>query len=803
MRRHWLGWTTLWLVGWLLMDDDLLLAQTRYQRPPQEVLAVLDVPPTPLVSASPKRDRLLLLQGDRYPPIADLAAPMLRLAGLRINPRNNGPHAQPRYHDLKFLTVADGKTLAVDLPKDSRISLARWSPDSTHIALARTTDTHIELWIAETATGKAWRIPQVKLNTSYGEPLAWLPGSRTLLCHAIPKDRGQPPEKSPVPLGPKVQESSGKTSPVRTYQDLLHDEHDQDQFDFYATSQALLVDIATSKVTPLGKPAIFRDIEPAPDSKHFLIDRIHRPYSYLLPVTHFPHDVEVWDSQGTLTHKLASLPLAEEIPIEGVPTGPRHHHWLPTEPATAVWVEALDGGDPRKKVPHRDKLLRQTAPFAGEPVAWFKTEHRFAGLSWTENGQAFVRDYDRDRRWKRTFLVDAHNPAKESRLIWDLSIHDRYRDPGSLVLRTLPNGHRVVHQHQGKVFLDGKGSSPGGDRPFLEQLDLETLKAIRLFHCAEKTYEDVVALLAADGSQFLTRYESPTEPPNYLVRRPHADEKKALTEFPDPMPQLRKIQKQLVRYKRADGVELSFTLYLPPSYEKGQRLPAVLWAYPLEYTDPSTAGQVTGSPYRFTVIGGPSHLFFLLQGYAVLDGATMAVVGDPETANNTYLQQVVSSARAAIDKADEMGIIDRHRVGVGGHSYGAFMTANLLAHSDLFRAGIARSGAYNRTLTPFGFQSERRTLWEAPEIYFKISPLMSAHTIKTPLLLIHGEMDNNSGTFPMQSERLYHAIKGNGGTARLVILPHESHGYQARESVEHALYEMVTWFNRYVRDATK
>lgn len=129
------------------------------------------------------------------------------------------------------------------------------------------------------------------------------------------------------------------------------------------------------------------------------------------------------------------------------------------------------------------------------------------------------------------------------------------------------------------------------------------------------------------------------------------------------------------------------------------------------------------------------------------------------------------------------------------------MTANLLAHSDLFRAGIARSGAYNRTLTPFGFQSERRTFWEAPEMYAKVSPFWYADKIKEPILLIHGEADNNQGTFPIQSERMFAAIRGNGGTARLVMLPLEAHGYAAKESTEHTLFEMVQWFDKWVKNA--
>lgn len=470
--------------------------------------------------------------------------------------------------------------------------------------------------------------------------------------------------------------------------------------------------------------------------------------------------------------------------------------WHPTEPATLLWVEAMDGGDPRKKVPHRDRVMRLKAPFAEAPAELVKTEHRFAGLQWSDSGEWFLLgEFDRDRRWRRTFFVQ----GTSTRVLWDLSANERYRHPGSPLTRELANGFRAILQHGEFIYLQGEGASPEGSRPFLDRLNVKTFATERLFRCDESSYESVVALLRDDASRVLTRRETTSEPPNFLIRA--GSEIRRLTAFADPAPILRRIKKQLVTYKRADGVELSFTLYLPPDYQEGTRLPTVVWAYPREYTDPSTAGQVTSSPHRFTTIGGPSHLFFVLAGYAILDNATMPVVGDPETVNNTYLEQVISSAKAAIDHAAAMGVTDPDRVGVGGHSYGAFMTANLLAQSELFRAGIARSGAYNRTLTPFGFQSERRTLWEAPDLYIKVSPFMAAHKINEPILLIHGEADNNPGTFPMQSERLYQALVGNGGTVRYVTLPLESHGYSARESVEHTLYEMIAWFDRHVKNA--
>jgi dipeptidyl aminopeptidase/acylaminoacyl peptidase len=461
----------------------------------------------------------------------------------------------------------------------------------------------------------------------------------------------------------------------------------------------------------------------------------------------------------------------------------------------------LDEGDPKAKVPHRDRILQFRSPFIGSPQEIARTEFRFSGLTWSEkSGTALLSESDRPTRRTRTWLLSVDSSA-DPRKIWDRNSQDRYSHPGTPVTWLTPGGQRVLLQNGDTILLMGDGASPEGDRPFLDEFNLGTLQPRRLFQCARKTYEGVLGLLDRDATKFLTRYETPAEPPNVLVRSKDGSERRALTQFVNPTPQLRDIRKELVRYKRADGIDLSFTLYLPPGYKKGERLPTVVWAYPLEYTDPAVAGQVSGSPYRYTSMSGTSHLFFLTQGYAVLDGATMPVLGDSETVNNTYIEQIVASARAAIEKAAEMGVTDPGRVGVGGHSYGAFMTANLLSHCDFFRAGIARSGAYNRTLTPFGFQAERRTLWEAPEVYLKMSPFLYAHKIDEPILLIHGEADNNSGTFPIQSERYYHALKGNGKTVRYVTLPLESHGYAARESIEHTLYEMISWFDRHVKNA--
>ncbi len=797
--RHW--------VALFLLIPVMSLAQVSYQKPPPAVLDVLNAPVTPGVSISPARDRLLLVDRERYPSISELAQPMLGLAGIRFNPQSRGPYRTPQNIGITIQTIPAGDKTPVKLPPGARHEPPVWAPDGSQFAFAIYQPTRIELWVADARTGAARKMDGIALNAIDGIAFQWMPDGRALLCRTVPEAQGPAPSAPATATGPNIQESFGKTTPVRTYQDLLKNVHDETLFEFYATSQLVLVDAATGRRQDLGQPDVFSAIDPAPSGEFFLVTTTRKPFSRLLGAGGFPSEIAVWDRRGKVVHTVASLPSHEGVPIEGVLTGPRAVRWRPTTPATLVWAEALDGGNPKVKASHRDRLLSLSAPFRGERTELLRLEHRYSGaLIWGEqDGMAFVSDYDRDRRWQRTFLIKADRPKIAPRLVWERSVRDRYRHPGTPLLRTLHNGERVIWQTGSTIYLAGSGASTSGDYPFLDRFDLETFKAERLFQSDSRSFESVVALVSAEtttGVRFITEHETPSTPANYLLRTAGATETIPLTHFPDPTPQLRKISKRLVTYKRPDGIPLSFTLYLPPDYQPGQRLPTLVWAYPLEYNDADTAGQVSGSTNRFTTFGGSSHLFFLLRGYAVLDGATMPIVGSPETMNDTFILQIVDSARAAIDKAVELGVTDPDRVGVGGHSYGAFMTANLLAHSDLFRAGIARSGAYNRSLTPFGFQGERRTFWEAPEIYARLSPFMHAHKINEPILLIHGERDDNSGTFPIQSERLYQAIKGNGGNVRYVTLPFEAHGYAARESIEHTLYEMLSWFDQHVKNAS-
>ena len=804
MRRPILSVLVLATTTFVLADD------FPYQKPPKEVLDVLNAPLTPTISVSPQRDYAIFLQPVRYPVIAEVAQPMLRLAGIRIDSNTNGMHLAPTYTSFSVKRISDGADVKVTLPAEPKLSAPIWSPDGKQFAFTNTLAHGIELWLGSTATGQTHRVDGVAVNgvrlaaggggrgggAGGNGAIEWLGDNRTLIVHLIPAGRGPAPAETSIPKGPHVQESLGHAGPAPTYEDLLSTPHDEDLFDYYATAQLAYLDAASGRTTPFGKPGIYTMVRPSPDEKHMLVGRIHKPYSYQLPGGRFPQEIEVWDRAAKVDYKVASLPLEERTPIGGVRTGPRNYEWLPEKSATLVWVEALDGGNPREKVPNRDEILAFGAPFQGQPKEVFRTKERFRGLQPLADGKALVEDYERTSRVVRTMEIDLDRPGSEAKVIISRNERDEYKNPGTPLSKTNPDGRRQIMQVGDEILMSGTGASPTGDHPFIDKLNLATGRSTRMYQSDSKGYEIVEAVLDDSGTKLLTRRESPTDPPNYYMRS--GADLKALTHFTNPVPQTLKIKKELVNYKRADGVPLSFTLYLPPDYKPGTRLPAVVWAYPYEFSDVDTASQVTGhAAQSYTELN--YHQLFVLHGYALIDNAAMPIIGDPDTVNNTYVEQLTMDAQAAVDKAVEMGVVDREKVGVFGHSYGAFMTANLLAHTSIFHAGVAESGAYNRTLTPFGFQSEQRTFWQAQDVYTKMSPFWFADKIKTPILLIHGEADDNTGTFPIQSERLYAAIRGNGGTVRLVMLPNEAHGYRGKETMEHVLFEEMNWFDKFLK----
>ena len=811
-----------------------------YNQPPKNILDVMRAPSPPMPRVSPTQDAILLVSWQDYPSIARVSTPFLRLAGVRVEPKNHSKHDTPggygitpcaRSFELVHIAAASPKDAA---PKDAapiHIALSEgacpgapiWAADGKRFAFVNIAPEAVELWIGDAKTGEVHKVPGARLNPMFNDEMQWMPDQRTLLVKLVPEGMGAPPPEPIVPAGPSIQETTGEKGQSSTYEnrDTLGNKHDEDVFDYYAAAQLAIVnvatDAATAAITLVGKPANYLSLAPAPGGRHVLVTTIHKPYSYVTTYDRFPQEVEVWDVSDrshVVAHTIASLPLADRVPIAGVPVGPRDFSWRATEPATLVWAEALDGGDWKVNVPARDKIMLLKAPFNSSAVEITRTEQRYVGFFWGEQaGTALLNEYDENRHWRRSFVINVDGPQPKPRLLWDLSSDEKYANPGIPVRRQLANGSRVVLQEGDSIYLAGVGSSPDGDRPFLDRLDLKTVKSERLFRSDKNSFEQFLSFTGPDTRTFLSWHQSPMDPPNAFARTlgesmiggapageaAFASTTVAITHIPDPTPEVRAIKKRLVKYKRADGLDLSFTLYTPPGYKEGTRVPTILYAYPLDYAEASKAGQVAGSQQTFTQLR--QYRLLLLAGYAIVDNAAFPIVGDPKKAYDTYLEQLVADAKAAVDEAVRLGVADPERIGVTGHSHGALMTANLVAHSDLFRAGVATSGSYNKTLTPFGFQNERRSVWEATDVYLKVSPFFSADKLKTPLLIMHGAEDANPGTTPLQGQKLYEAIRGNGGTTRLVMLPHEPHWYTAMESNQQLVYEMLRWFDKYVKNA--
>lgn len=790
------------LCSFLLVLPALAQDAIPYQHPPKVLEDLLLAPPTPSVSVDNKGRYMLLSARRSYPSVAELARPELRIAGLRLNPNNFGPSRASYIVNFTIKDLTTGKERQVTgLPKDLQASGPTWNPSRTRIAFAHTLNDRIDLYEIDVERATVRRVNRNPLNLAYGPGYQYLDDDTLLFPAAI-----EPASKAPIrplaPAGPVVQENLGKVAPSRTYQDLIKNSYDERLFEFYATSQ--LVENRKGTETNIGKPAIYASVKPSPDGRYLLTDTLKKPFSYLVPASGFPSTVAVMDVSGKMVKVLAEQPSSETAPtaFDSVQDIPRSYSWRDDEPATITWVKPLDGGLMRNPAEYRDALYALGAPFSGTPKELFKTRMRYQGIYWGDANLALVTE---GLDSKQTVRVNRYNPTTGVLdILNERSSSDAYNDPGNPVL--LENQyHRYVLRpvNGGKALLmTSAGASPKGNLPFLAQMDLTTKKSDILWRCEEGYLESVVRVLDPERKTFITLRESPTETPNYYIRSLSDNSRKPLTTFPNPQPMLRKVTRQKVQYKRKDGLDLTATLYLPEGYDpkRDGRLPVLMWAYPREFKSASDAGQVRGSQYGFTRVGWSSPVFWALRGYVVMDEAEFPIVGEGDKLpNDTFVQQLIWNAEAAIAKVSEMGVGDPNRVAVGGHSYGAFMTANLLAHSRLFKAGIARSGAYNRTLTPFGFQNEARTYWEAPEIYFGMSPFSYADKIKDALLLIHGDADNNPGTFPIQSERLYNAVKGQGGTVRYVSLPYESHSYASQENLLQMLWEMDRWLETYVK----
>ncbi len=776
-----------------------------YKTPPKEIMELADVKLPPQVYMNEKGDYALLLYRNQYKSIEELSETELRLGGLRINPVTNISSRQRYNSELAILDVKKGTEKKVEeLPKNSRLSNFSWSPDQSIMAFTNTTLNGVELWILNLKKSELKKLSTDNLNANVGRPFTWFRDGKSLLIKTLPSNKQKLIDgKKAIPTGPTVSINEGQKAQNRTYQDLLKNGNDEFNFEQLVLSEIFKVDLK-GNLAKWKDLAMYRGLEFSPDGNYILVTRIEKPFSYLVPYYKFPYVTTILDKDGNKIKKILEVPLIEELPkgFMAERKGMRDLSWRSDKPATLYWAEVLDEGDPEVKVEYRDEVFELEAPFNGEKRSVLKTINRFSWINWGDDNTAVAIDYWWNTRNLKTYIFNPSDNSKKPTIISDRNYQDRYNDPGNFQTERNKFGKNVLQINGDLMYLIGRGYSDEGIRPFVDEYNYKTTDSKRLWQAdGKETYERIIDFKDVKAGLLLTRIESKSQYPNYYFRNINTGKLDAVTKFKNPFLNLQDVHKEVIKYKRDDGLELSGTLYLPTGYEKDKKYPMLMWAYPQEFKDKSTAGQVTSSPHEFVYPYYGSFVFWVARGYVVLDDAAFPIVGEGEDEpNDSFISQLVANGKAAIDAVDDMGLIDRNKVAVGGHSYGAFMTANLLSHSNDYAAGIARSGAYNRTLTPFGFQSEERSYWEAPDVYYKMSPFMNSDKMKSPLLLIHGAADNNSGTYTMQSERYFNALKGLGATVRLVLLPKESHGYSARESVLHVLWEQDQWLEKYVKN---
>ncbi len=782
-----------------------------YQKPSKEILDLVDVSLAPSVSVDANGENLVFLYRESFKTISELSEEEMRLAGLRINPLTNISSRANYFNNIQVKKPKDKEAFQVNgLAKNMRITNLKWSPNQSMLAFTNTTSAGVELWVLDITKKSANKITETKVNANLGSPFIWFRDNSGLLVKFIPTTRKSLINASKaIPKGPTITVSEGTKAQNRTYQDLLKNTNDEYNFEQLALSEIKKVNLDGSSKN-WASTAMYSNIAFSPDGKYAITTQIQKPFSYIVPYRRFPQETKLHKSSGEIIRSINKVPLTEVLPkgFMSTRTGKRSMTWRSDQPATLVWAEALDKGDPKVEVAYRDEVFQLKAPFTDNPSSILKTIGRYWQIEWTNSDYAIAYDYWWNTRNTKTYVFNPSKPDQKPTILHDRSYQDRYNDPGNAVTVKNEYGYSVIDIENNNMHLIGDGYTKDGQFPFIDKLDIKSKKTTRVYQSKyTNKIENINTAIDLKKGTFLVRIESPSEYPNYYIRNIYNEnDLREITSFKNPFASMQNVHKEVIKYKRDDGLELSGTLYLPIDYdkEKKEKMPMILWAYPVEFKDKKSASQSTSNPNEFIYPFWGSMLYWVTKGYVVLDDASFPIVGEGnEEPNDSFRKQLVANGKAAIDAVDAMGYIDRDRVAVGGHSYGAFMTANLLSHSNLFAAGIARSGAYNRTLTPFGFQSEERSYWEAPEIYYTMSPFMHADKMKTPLLLIHGAADNNSGTYPLQSERYFNALKGLGAITRLVMLPKESHGYRAKESILHLLWEQDQWLDKYVKNKKK
>ena len=788
----------------LLLGLNLFASDSVYQLPCERIVEIFDRPLHPLVSVLHGQDKMMSYDLSIYIPLEWLAQEVVHYGEINIysrsrsRPRVNfhsGIHVVDISSATKGLEETSFHSTRLDLPKNSAFGGGMPSFSGHALFTIEYLYDRMVLWHVDTSTYETRVLLDGGLTQVTNSVASWFPDNVNLLVSLIPENMEKPELASNVPTGPIIRETTGRESRIITRPNLIQDSHEEALFEYYATTQLGVLNTITGELRRIGSPGVITSTLVSPNSRFVLVHEHIKPFSKTVAYWHFPSRWYVYDLVENREIELVRHPQA--VPQFGrVQTGKRWFSWHPLMDASLIYVEALDGGESNAPATYRDDIRLLNHPFRGNGRRLFRTAQRLQEISFIDRDTYILSEFEWRTNTTITTLVNSRNRRHQ---ISRRHIRAIYDSPGSPVTYTTNRGQTLVLRQGNYIFFIGDGVSRDSRVPFVDKLNVNTFVRQRIVEFDEEDFVQILDFYNNNPERLLILRQNRTTPNNMFLVNLADNTEIALTQIVDNVPELTNLPTRVIRYMREDGVQLSGLLYLPANFDGSERIPLLMSAYPREFIDAATASQIVNQDNRFVRPFGSSNLYMCLDNVAVLVNAAFPIIGDTETANNTFIEQSIMNARAAIDYLYEEGIIDRDKVVISGHSYGAFMVLNMLAHSDLFAGGIAQNGAYNRTLTPFGFQSERRSLWQARDTYINLSPFLFANQIQAPLLLIHSTEDTNPGTFPLQSRRLFEALEGLGKTARYVQLPLEGHNYRARETHLHLLWEYQKFFDDFIR----
>lgn len=842
-----------------------LLATESYVRPPEVIERLVTAPRhlnVSLTQPSPDRRHFLKTQSEGLPSVEAFGKPHLYFAGLQVDPAaNRARNLTTRgAAGLELIDATTGESTRIETPKNATVSSPAWSPDGRQLAYIANFETASHIYVADVATGKSTQLTRTPLLATTVSTVDWSGDGKSVVAVLVPDNRKPEPRRPPVATGPQVRVwMDGQKSPQRNFWSLLEDPFDQELLEWFVTGQLALIDAKTRAVKKIGAPAMIRSVDVGPEGKFFRVTTMRKPFSYVVQYNSFGTTEEIWDAEGKILAEVAKRDLREAPDTSGGGgfgrgggDGPKRGlAWMP-DGQGMYFIEAQpgarrDSGDAPAAGAGRaggagrggaagggnrpDRVVRWNAPFGpNDTTVLYRHNGPLASVLFTDDakmlfgaattggqGELFAVKLDeptrrhtiqRQRAWNGGLGGGGGRGGGRAGGGADDSLAF-YATPGNLMTRRGTRGGQVaMMSSDSAVFLQGTRYFPNyleqAPREFIDKVVIATGQKTNVFTGAADMYEDVAAALDDDLNRVIVIRESPKQVPDSWLRDMKTGQLTKLTNNRDYTPEYTNAVRRRVVVSRPDGIRFVTNVTLPSDWREGTRLPAFFWFYPYEYTSQSEYDRTLRNynANRFPSGGTRTMEYLTTQGYAVVN-FNPPIIGEQGRMNDNYVADLRMNLYAVIDELDRQGWIDRNRLGIGGHSYGAFSTANAMVHTPFFKAGIAGDGMYNRTLTPNGFQSERRDLWEGQDTYLEMSPMLHVDQMQGALLMYHGMEDQNVGTAPISSIRMMQALRAQGKNSSLFMYPYEDHGPATLETNLDLWARWTAWLHIYVKNAGK